>query len=255
MIVQRVLLGNSGIKVSKLCIGTGTRAWGKSSKQTRRLGLQGLADLLVYAYHKGITFIDTADKYGSHPHVKEALNRLGREELVVSTKTAARTAKQMKSDLERFRRELGTDYLDIVLLHCMTNKKWNLKLRPVMEVLSEAKERGIVRAVGCSNHDYGALVTAAQEPWVDVVLVRLNPKGLYMEGSPGAIVSVIQQMKENGKGIYGMKVMGEGLLGHNPKAAIRYQLEAPVDAFVIGMESFEEVDENVRLIGESTMVY
>ena len=79
----------------------------------------------------------------------------------MTTKTAARTAKQMKSDLNRFRRELGTDYLDIVLLHCMTNKKWNIKLRPVMEVFSEAKERGIVLAVGCSNHDYGALVTAA----------------------------------------------------------------------------------------------
>ncbi|MDJ0590128.1 MAG: aldo/keto reductase [Pleurocapsa sp. MO_226.B13] len=246
--MQRVVLGHTGIEVSKLCFGTGTKAWSNSSNQTRQLGLQGLADLLVYAYEKEITFIDTADKYGSHPHVREALKRIPREKIVITTKTVAQSTNQIKSDLDRFRQELGTDYLDIVLLHCMMDKQWNVKLRSVMEVLSRAKEEGIVRAVGCSNHDYGALCTTAQEPWVDVVLVRLNSSGLHMEGQPSQIIPVIQQMKDNGKGTYGMKVMGEGRLGYTPKSAIRYQLEAPVDAFVIGMESFKEVDENVRLL-------
>ncbi|MGK7875568.1 MAG: aldo/keto reductase [Xenococcaceae cyanobacterium] len=252
--MQRILLGNTGIEVSKLCIGTGTKAWGGTSRQTRRLGLHGLADLLVYAYEKGITFIDTADKYGSHRHVREALKRIPRKEIVVTTKTFARNENQIKSDLNRFRKELDTDYLDIVLLHCMMAKNWNVRLRSVMDVLSDAKEQGIVRAVGCSNHNYGALCTAAQEPWVDVVLVRINPKGLHMEGKPSQIIPVIEQMKDSGKGTYGMKVMGEGKLGRDPKFAIRYQLETPVDAFVIGMESKAEVDENVRLLEEFSMI-
>lgn len=252
--MQRVLLGNTGIEVSKLCIGTGTLGWGGGSNQTRKLGLKGLADLLVYAYEQGITFIDTADQYGSHPHIREALKRIPREKVVITTKTTARNANQMKSDLDRFRKELGTDYLDIVLLHCMMDKSWNIKLRSVMDVLSDAKERGIVRAVGCSNHDFGSLCTAAQEPWVEVVIVRINPKGLHMEGRPSDIIPVIQQMKDNGKGTYGMKVMGQGELRRDPKSAIRYQLEVPVDAFVIGMESKTEVDQNVRLLDELSML-
>ncbi|MCX7594677.1 MAG: aldo/keto reductase [Fischerella sp.] len=251
--MQRVLLGNTGIEVSKLCIGTGTNAWGHTSRQTRNLGLHGLADLLVYAYEQGITFIDSADSYGTHPHIREALKRIPREKVVITTKTGAKNPNQMKSDLNRFRKELGTDYLDIVLLHCMMDKHWHLKLRSVMDVLSDAKERGIVRAVGCSNHDYGALCTAAREPWVDVVLVRINSQGLHMEGKPSEIIPVIQQMKNTGKGTYAMKVMGEGLLGYDPKSAIRYQLAVPVDAFVIGMESKAQVDENVRLLEELTL--
>ena len=113
----------------------------------------------------------------------------------------------------------------------MMDKNWNVKLRSVMEVLSNAKEQGLVQAVDCSNHDYGALCTAAQEPCVDIVLVRINPKGLYMEDKPSEIIPIIQQMKDSGKGVYGMKVMGNGQLGNYPKSQICYQLQIPVDAF------------------------
>ena len=252
MVMQRVILGTTGIKVSKLCLGTGTLAWNHSSYQTRNLGISGFADLIVYAYERGITFIDTADTYGSHPHIREALGQIPRERVAIATKTVAQTANQIKADLDRFRQELGTDYLDIVLLHCMTTPHWNIQRRSVMEVLSEAKARGIVRAVGCSNHDYGALCTAAQEPWVDVVLVRLNARGIRMEGKPHDILAVMRQMRANGKGIYSMKVMAEGQLRHDPQSAIRYQLAAPVDALVIGMENRAEVDENVRLLENLT---
>jgi predicted aldo/keto reductase-like oxidoreductase len=248
MTIKRVVLGKTGIEVSQLGLGTGTLAWNHSSFQTRNLGLRGFADLIVFAYQQGITLIDTADTYGSHFPIREALKQIPRERVEIATKTVARTAEQMKADLDRFRQELGTDYLDIVLLHCMGNRHWNHQRRPVMEVLSEAKAQGIVQAVGCSNHDYGALCTAAQEPWVEVVLVRLNPQGIRMEGKPDEVTPVIQQLRDQGKGVYSMKVMGEGQLRHDPRSAIRYQLAAPVDAFIIGMETQAEVAENVRLI-------
>ena len=126
--MRRVLLGKTGIEVSQLCIGTGTRGWSGESDQTRKLGTKGLADLLVYAYERGINFIDTADQYGSHPHVREASKRIGREKLIVTTKTCATDAQMMRSELDRFRSELGTDYLDVVLLHCLMDQRWPIKL-------------------------------------------------------------------------------------------------------------------------------
>lgn len=252
--MRRVLLGKTGIEVSQLCIGTGTRGWSGESDQTRKLGIKGLADLLVYAFERGITFIDSADDYGSHPHVREASKRIGRENLIITTKTCAKDAQTMRRELDRFRCELGTDYLDVVLLHCLMDQGWPVKLRPVMDVLSEAREDGIVRAVGCSNHDFGALCTAADEPWVEVVLVRINPTGHNMEAAPEDIVPIIERMKGLGIGTYGMKVLAQGRMSDDPKSAIRYQLDVPVDAFVIGMESREQVDENVRLLEQLTEV-
>lgn len=252
--VQRVVLGNTGIEVSRMAIGTGTKVLAKDSLQTRTLGIKGLADLLVYAYEKGITFFDVADEYGSHPATCEALKRIPRGDVVVTTKSTAQTEKDMRNDLDRFRRELGTDYIDILLLHCMMETHWSTRLRPLMDVLSEAKRKGIIRAHGASNHHFGALTTAAAEPWVDVVLVRINEAGISMEGSPEQILGVIRQMKMSGKGLYGMKVMGEGALGKDPRRAIEYQVTVPVDAFVIGMESRRQIDDNIGFLDELTAV-
>lgn len=156
----------------------------------------------------------------------------------------------MRQDLDRFRHEIGTDYIDIVLLHCINEEKWNYKLKGVMDVLSEAKEKNIVRAVGCSNHNYEALYTAVQEPWVDIILVRLNPKGIYMDDSPNNIIKLIKDMKKREKGVYSMKVMGNGELSLEAKLAIQYQLDSPVDSFVIGMMNNDEIDMNIKLIDE-----
>src|SRR5690606_27496619 len=107
-------------------------------------------------------------------------------------------AQVARSTLERFRHELNTDYLDIVLLHCMTRASWDNELEPYMDVLAEAKERKQVRAVGVSCHDLGALKTAAENPWVDVVLTRINPQGVKMDGTPEEIIDVMRRMKANG---------------------------------------------------------
>ncbi len=116
-------LGHTGLHVSRLAFGTGTHGWGGHSRQTR-LGLAELARLLRLAHDLGVTFWDVADGYGSHRHVREALRGLPREEVVVTTKTAARSAADAERAVERYRREMGTDYLDVVLLHCMTSRDW-----------------------------------------------------------------------------------------------------------------------------------
>ena len=105
-------------------MGTGTHGFSHRSYQTELLGIQGLARLLNTAYDEGINFWDSADQYGTHPHLKEALKYVPREKVTILTKTHATTEDEMKKDLDRFREEIGTDYLDIVLLHFQTKDNW-----------------------------------------------------------------------------------------------------------------------------------
>ena len=170
-----ITLGPDKIRLSRLAMGTGTKGYGGSTNQTRQLGLQGLADLLQAGFDNGLTFIDSADGYGSHPHVKEALKRVPREKVAIMTKTRSRTAEDMRADLDRFREELGTEYLDIVLLHAEMNPNWPELRAGAMDVLSEARQKGIVRTHGISCHSIGALHTAAKTAWVHVDLARINP--------------------------------------------------------------------------------
>src|SRR5499427_10572123 len=143
-----VAIGTTGIKTSRLAMGTGTVGSGHHSHQTA-LGIKGLSDLLLNGYDQGLRFFDTADSYGSHPHVAEALKHVPQNKVTVLTKTWARDAATARADLDRFRRELGIEQLDIVLMHCLTEADWTTRYRPAMDALEEAKQKKIIRAHGC----------------------------------------------------------------------------------------------------------
>jgi len=235
-----VTLGATGIKTSRLAMGTGTHGFAKSSDQVR-LGMAPLTALLLNGYENGLRFFDTADSYGSHPYVASALKQIPRDKVVVMTKSDTRDPERMKADLDRYRRELGTDYIDIVLMHCMMEGDWTTRYRATMDVLSEAKEKGIIRTHGCSNHTIEALRAAAASPWVEVDLVRMNPVGAYMDSDPETVAGVIQQMRASGKGIIGMKILGQGKLRNRQSEAIHYALGLGLlDAFTIGAASEDE---------------
>ncbi len=247
--------GNTGLKVSRLSIGTGTHGWAGRSDQTA-LGLEGLANLLRRAFDAGVNFWDVADQYGSHPHVARALQGIPREQVVIATKTMSRKGPDVARDLARFRKELNTDVIDIVLLHTLSDANWPKKCADAMEVLSRAKEAGIVRAVGFSCHGLGALRVAVEVPWVDVVLVRINHAGVNMDASPTRVVPVIEELYAAGKAIYGMKVLGCGALKGNVRSAIEYVLRlGTLHAFTIGMTSAAQLEENVRLVEELAPKY
>jgi aryl-alcohol dehydrogenase-like predicted oxidoreductase len=252
--MQRVTLGSSGLDVSRLAIGTGTSGWGGRSNQTR-LGFDRCVRLLRYAFDRGITFWDSADQYGSHPHLREALRQVGRERVVLTTKTTSRTPAEVEADVHRFRRELGTDYLDVVLLHCLSEPDWPRRYAESMGALSRLRQAGLIRALGVSCHDFGAFRSAAAEPWVEVVLARINYAGVSMDAPPEQVVPVLEAMHAAGKGVYGMKVVGAGRLVRERRRAVRYVLALPsVDAIVLGMESEREVDEDADLVEEMALV-
>jgi 1-deoxyxylulose-5-phosphate synthase len=243
-----VTIGSTGIQTSRLAMGTGTVGSGHHSHQTA-LGVQGLSDLLLNGHDQGLRFFDAADTYGSHPHVAEALKHLQRDKVTVLTKTWSRDPASVRADLDRFRRELGTDYLDICLIHCVTEADWTDRYRGAMDVLAEAKQKGIIRAHGCSCHSIEALRAAASSPWVDVDLVRINPVGSHMDADPDTVVSVLHQMKAAGKGIVGMKILGQGDMRNRQDEALKYALSLGVlDAFTIGAESKSEQQDLIRRI-------
>src|SRR6202795_4250294 len=244
-----VTIGKTGIQTSRLAMGTGTVGSGHHSHQTA-LGVQGLSELLLNGYDHGLRFFDAADSYGSHPHVAEALKHVPRDKVTVLTKTWARDAASAKADIERFRRELGTDYLDICLMHCLTEADWTERYQGVMDVFEEAKQKGIIRAHGCSCHTIEALRAATKSRWVEVHLVRINPIGAFMDSDPDTVVSVIREMKSAGKGIVGMKILGQGDKRNRQDEALKFALGLGLlDAFTIGAENRTEQEDLIRRIG------
>jgi predicted aldo/keto reductase-like oxidoreductase len=246
---DRIKLGPMQVELSRLAMGTGTSGFAHASDQTRKLGVEGLANLLEAGYDQGITYWESADQYGSHPHLKRGLSRVPREKVTVETKTHASTEKEMREDLDRFRQELGTDYIDIVLLHMMTDPDWPEQKKGAMEVLAEAREKGIVRTHGVSCHTLAALKTAARTDWVQVDQARINPAGAIMDGRPDEVLPVLRQMKAAGKGVIGMKILGAGQLRSRVDECLQYALSLDcVDCFTIGAESRAELDDLLRRI-------
>jgi len=248
-----VTIGKTGIKTSLLAMGTGTVGVGHHSHQTS-LGVKGLSELLLNGYDHGLRFFDAADSYGSHPHVAEALKHVARDKVTVMTKTWARDAATARADLDRFRKELGTDYLDICLMHCLTEGDWTERYRGVMDVFSEAKQKGVIRAHGCSCHSIEALRAAAKSSWVEVDLARINPIGSHMDADPATVVGVLREMKAAGKGVIGMKILGQGDMRDRQDEALKYALSLDVlDAFTIGAESKVEQEDLIRRIGRTVV--
>jgi len=241
-----VVLGKTGIRTSRLAMGTGTMGFGGGSNQTRS---GALVNLLQTGYDNGLVFFDTADSYGSHPEVAEALQHIPRDKAVVMTKSDIRDPKEAKAALYRYLKELKTDYIDICLIHCVTEDDWTERYRGVMDTFSEAKEKGIIRAHGVSCHSISALRAAAKSPWVEIDLVRLNPVGAHMDADPSVVIGVIKEMRAQGKGIVGMKILGQGAMRTRQNEAIKFALGTGVlDAFTIGAENRQEQQDLVRRI-------
>jgi aryl-alcohol dehydrogenase-like predicted oxidoreductase len=250
---ERVPLGKSGLVVSHVGAGSGMTGYMRRSNQTR-LGEKKFRDLWRYAYDQGINYFDMADLYGTHPDIMPALKGVDREKFVLVSKIWWREGglpetERLGADVlvDRFLREIGTDYLDLVHLHCVTDADWPQKLASQMDMLSKLKENGKIRAHGVSVHALPALEVAAEHPWVDSVHTRINPYGLKMDGSPEQVVPILEKMHANGKGVTGMKIIGEGQFANDPGKrdhSIRYVfgLEC-VDACIVGFERPEEIDD------------
>jgi len=254
--VDTVALGNTGLNVSRIAFGTGTRGWKRESDQTR-IGVKKFVELSQYCFDKGIRFFDAADMYGSHSYVGEALKVLPREKVTVLSKIMTYTregwyeAEPFDKCFDRFRKEMNTDYIDIFLMHCMENGQWPAANKYYMDAMSKAKQDGLVKAVGVSCHNYEAMVEAAANPWVDVLLARINPKSIRMDGTPEKIMAVLETARKNGKGIIGMKIFGCGDLVKEDEReqSLNFAIKSGnVHCMTLGVDNIAHVDDNVSRV-------
>jgi 1-deoxyxylulose-5-phosphate synthase len=251
-----VTLGATGIEASRLALGTGFNGYDRSSAQTRQ-GKQAFDLLLRSGLDKGINFIDMADLYGSHPFVKEVIKGIPRSKLVLLSKVWPRKEKWnnfsggAKAEVDRFRQELGTDTIDICLMHCMLNDQWPAEFERVRDELSELKQKKVIRAIGVSCHDHGALKVAAGHPWVDVLFARINHIGgptYAMDVGAEEAAAVLRTARENKKAVIGMKIFGAGKLvkPEEKDASLRFVFRNQlVDAITIGMMNPGEVNDTM----------
>lgn len=251
--IDKVKLGKTGLMVPRIALGTGSAGWKNASNQTR-LGMNKFVELSEYAFDKGIQFFDTADMYGSHEYVREALKVIPREKVTILTKVMTYgqegwyQVEPFQSSLDRFRKEVGTEYFDILLLHCMMSGEWSTEYRKYLDDLSKAKEKGIIKTVGVSCHNYDAMIEAASNPWVDVLLARINPHGSKMDGTPEKIMKILETARLNGKGVIGMKVFGMGDLVKDDQReeSLNYVIKSGnVHCMTLGLESKEQIDDAV----------
>jgi predicted aldo/keto reductase-like oxidoreductase len=254
-IVDKVRLGESRLTVSRIAMGTGTHGYNKSSDQTR-LGMEQFVKLAHYAYEKGIRFYDMADGYGSQHYIGEAIKTLPRENLTLLSKLWTYEENSGKNEpvrqiIDRFRREAGTDYFDILLMHCMTDGNWPNNRKHYMDGLSKAKQDGIVKSVGVSCHNWDALVEAVASPWVDVIMARINPFGTLMDNTPEAVKELLGKARRNGKGIIAMKVFGEGkhVTDDEREKSLKFIIEeSNVHCMTLGISSETQIDDAVARV-------
>ncbi len=257
-----VKLGQSGLTCNFLALGTGMSGYRRSSALTR-MGEEKAHAVIRHAVDKGIAFMDMADLYGTHPFVKTALKAVDRSKLFYLTKIWHRpndawadASGGAMAEVDRFRKELNTDYLDVCLIHCLVNGEWLDSEKRVMDELSELKQKKTVRAVGVSCHNHDALKVAAESPWVDVILARINNEKMHMDGTVEEISETLIKARKNGKGVVGMKIFGQGEKIFKGEEGLKARTESArfviknnlVDAMTIGMLSTAEIDENLKTI-------
>ncbi|HBE39979.1 MAG TPA: aldo/keto reductase [Bacteroidales bacterium] len=248
---RTITLGKTGIKTTLLGMGTGYSGYNRSSAITRA----GVAESVIrHAYEAGIRFFDCADSYGTHPFTAAALKSIPRDKYTIGTKMWVSRGGIPETErpdaqivVDRFRKELNTDYIDLVQLHCMTNGEWSSEQRRFMDGLENLKAKKVIRAHGVSVHSFDALKVAAEDQWVDVIHVRINPYGENMDQrDPTLVVPVIEKFHKSGKGVIAMKVVGGGKFKNDPEKidpSLKFVLGlGTVDMIIIGFESTGQVD-------------
>lgn len=253
-----VALGRKAkIKIPRLGIGTGSIG----GSVQRALGQENFSRLIRHCYERGVRYIDTADAYRIHEMIREAIKDLPREKLFIQSKmpiTPQNIADPLKT-IDRYRKELGTDYIDSLLMHCAMGADWVERVKPMMDGFDEAQRRGWIRAKGVSCHGLPSLKASTSNDWIEVQLARINPQGRYVDGHDPAVmapqgsvpeaVKELKAMHEKGRGIIGMKLCGNGDFtnAEDREKAMRFAMTCGfVDAVTIGFKSAAEVDEAIE---------
>lgn len=253
---DKVVLGKSGVKVSRLAFGTGS----DNGYVQASLGQQGFNRLVAYAYDHGIRFFETAEAYVTPAMLGEALKPYPRDSYALMTKVTTDEGVDPMQRFDEMRRTHKAEYFDIMLLHWQHTADWMATTQRWQDGVERAQAKKIISARGASVHGLPALRQMPGNPWVQVALMRVNHKGTRMDGPTFAdstypdnvpeVVHHFQQVRHDGTGVIGMKLVGGGKFSNSPEdrqKAMRFAFQnAGVQAVTVGFKSTAEIDEAIR---------
>lgn len=243
--MKKVILGNTGIEVSRLCFGSLTMTPFQAN-----LSLKEGAHLIEYAFERGINFLDTAEIYENYHYIKEALKGIKREDFVIATKSYAYTKEMAEESLKLALKELNTDYIDIFLLHEQESIHTVRGHFEAVEYFLRAKEKGLIRAFGISTHNVAGAKAAKEVKEIELIHPIVNKEGLGIgDGNITDMLLELKKVNELGKGIYAMKPLGGGHLIKSIEESFNFVRDIPfIDSIAIGMQSTKEIDADINLI-------
>jgi len=250
-----VTLGHSGVKVTRLAFGTGTF----SGRIQRELGQEEFTRLVRHAYDRGVRFFETAESYnGMAEMLATALKGIPRDSYMLMTKYATHGAEDTQTKIDRFRKQLNSEYLDVLLLHCVRTPTWPEDFKRLQDDFSEAKEKKIILSKGASVHGLPALRAFPGNRWLDIAMIRMNHQGSHMDtpelrdvnipGNVEEVVSHVKKVKSQGAGIISMKLVGEGSFtrAEDRQASLNFAFGvAGVHSVTIGYKNTAEIDEAI----------
>jgi aryl-alcohol dehydrogenase-like predicted oxidoreductase len=250
-----VTLGKSGVKVTRLAMGTGT----VSGQVQRDLGQEAFTSLVRHAYDSGIRFFETSESYGEmHKMLGVALKGIPRDNYRLMTKVTTRPDGDPQAKIDELRKLAGTDYFDIVLMHYQHVATWPTDTVRWQDGILEAQQKKIVVGHGASVHGLPALRQFPGNQWLDIAMIRMNHKGVRMDsedytaaegGKVSEVVDHVHQVHQQGMGVISMKLVGEGTFTNRKdrQAAMKFAFrKARVDSVTVGYKSAAEIDEAIE---------
>lgn len=241
--MQYIKLGNTDIEVSRLCFGALV-----IGPLQINLSVKEGASVILKGFEKGINFIDTAELYGTYPHIREAV-KTWRKRPIISTKSYAYSWEGAKMSLEKARKELDMDVIDIFLLHEQESRHTLRGHREALDYYISQKEKGVIRAVGVSTHNVEVVEACSEMPEIDVIHPLINLRGIGIgDGTVEEMLAAIKKASNAGKGIYSMKPLGGGNLLNIFHQCLDFILNIPyIHSIAVGMQTEDEVLMNVRI--------
>lgn len=239
--MEYTVLGRTGITVSKMCFGSLVIG----PLQLNLPTAEG-AKVIRAALERGVNFIDTADLYETYAHIKEAMKGFGSKP-VIATKSYAYTADVAAKSVERARKALDTDVIDIFLMHEQESRLTLRGHREALEYYLNEREKGRIRAVGVSTHNIEVVRAICDMPEIDVIHPLINKTGIGIgDGTIDEMLDAVRAAYEKGKGVYGMKPLGGGNLINSYDECMGFVLGLPfVHSIAVGMQNIDEVEMNV----------
>jgi predicted aldo/keto reductase-like oxidoreductase len=251
---ELVTLGKSGVQVTRLAFGTGTF----NGRVQHDLGQEGFNSLVRYAYDHGIRFFETAQAYPDmQTMLGIALKGLPRDSYMLMSKLTTNDA-DPRQTIDTVRRQMQTDYLDVMLLHVQQTSAWPTESVRWQDGISEMQQRGAIRARGASVHGLPALRQVPTNDWLQVAMIRMNHKGAHMDtatahthgpGDVSEVVEHVKQARKAGLGVISMKLIGEGSFTthEDRRKSMRFAFHhAGVNAVTVGYKSPAEIDEAIE---------